>query len=123
MINKLNDIVWCKLGASSIDGVGVFAIRDIPKGQKLYCEGREDITLIQSDNLEQLLPEIKEIILQRWPLAEKGDYFFNPNDDARLLSFINHSNDPNYNVDNDTALKDIKKGEEITEYYGYGKFK
>lgn len=31
----LNKTVWCKLGPSKIHGVGVFAIRDILKGQKL----------------------------------------------------------------------------------------
>lgn len=39
----------------------------------------------------------------------------NPNDDADLQSFMNHSETPN--SDGDRTLKRIKKGEEITENY------
>ena len=118
----LNDEVWCTLAPSPIDGVGVFAIRDIPKGQKMYCEVKGDIMSYHPKELENLLPEIKEIVMQRYPIAETAG-FFSPNDDVRLLSFMNHSKKPNYDKFNDVALRDIKKGEEIVEYYGYGEFK
>lgn len=36
-INELNITVKCKLGLSFIHGIGVFAMRDIQKGQKCYC--------------------------------------------------------------------------------------
>lgn len=113
MTEELNNTVWCTLGPSKIHGVGVFAIRDIPTGQKTYCvEGKS--RLLPPSNLEGVLPEIKEIILQRWPYADVQP-FLSPNDDVRLVSFMNHSYDPNWR--HDTALRDIKKGEEITEDY------
>ena len=56
-------------------------------------------------------------VSQRWPLSENGFPFQSPNDDARLLCFMNHSDKPNYDKYTDTALKDIAKGQEITEDY------
>ena len=116
----LNSTVWCTIAPSSVHGVGVFAIRDIPKGQKLNCQNlsRMGILRIIPSEFEKLLPEIKKMITQRWPIVTTTGYFQSPNDDAHLLSFMNHSEIPNYDKINDTALKDIKKGEEIFEDYG-----
>ena len=36
-IDFLNKTVKCKLGISKIHNIGVFAIRNIEKGEKLYC--------------------------------------------------------------------------------------
>ena len=112
----LNATVWCKIGVSPIHGVGVFAIRDIPKGQRMYCQSAGGKLLF--DPLDGVLPEIKQLILSRWPYpAERG--YLNPNDDARLVSFMNHSQEYNYDWHTDTALKDIHTGQEVTEDYGY----
>lgn len=118
-IEKLNSQVKCTLAPSKIHGIGVFALRDIKKGEKLHC-----ISLVRKsyeldeDGLSRLLPEVRKIILQRWPLARLGNRFVCPNDDARLISFMNHAEDPNYDLYSDLAFRDIKKGEEITEHYG-----
>ena len=113
---NLNNEVWCKTGVSSVAGVGVIAIRDIPKGQRMFCNSWERKLLYKMP--DDLLPEIREIILERWPYAREN-YYVSPNDDARLLSFMNHSTCPNYDKYTDTALRDITKGEEIFEDYGY----
>ena len=57
------------------------------------------------------------LLEQRWCLALKGEVFQSPNNDARLISFMNHSDTPNYDKVNDTALRDLKEGEEVTENY------
>ena len=68
---------------------------------------------------EDTLPEIRKLILERYPLAEKELHIYaHPNDDARLISFMNHSDNPNYDNETDTTLREIKKGEEVTEDYG-----
>ena len=112
----MNNEVWCKLAPSPIDGIGVFALRDIPKGQKMYCVSSR--CRLRYDPIDDLLPEIKALILQRWPYARTQGYL-SPNDDANLLSFMNHSKEPNYNPETDTALRDIPAGSEILEDYGY----
>lgn len=118
MIDDLNKTVWCKLAPSKVHGIGVFAIRDIPKGQKLYLDLETTAKPIQCNDFTGLHPAILELIKQRWPLAFEGEWFGNPNNDARHISFMNHSADPNYDHHNDCALRDIKEGEEVFEDYG-----
>ena len=110
---ELNKTVWAKVGVSKVDGVGVIAIRDIPKGQKLYLTDKTDGWFTGS--LIGVHPAIEKIILQRWPLTHMP--FQSPNADARLTSFLNHSPKPNYDFKTDRAVRDIKEGEEITECY------
>lgn len=118
-IKKLNDTVWCKLAPSKVHGIGVFAIRDIVKGQRMHCKdwygGRENELSVNS--FEGLHPAILELINQRWPLALKHEYFVSPNHDAHLVSFMNHSFEPNYHKFDDYALRYIQAGEEIFEDY------
>ena len=118
-IAELNSEVRCKLGASPIHGVGVFAIFDIRQGERCYCRPNmiPRFYNIPFGSLSKLFPEVKELVLQRWASVVNGSIFCNPNDDAHLLMFINHSTNPNYDVVSDTAFKDIKKGEELYEDY------
>lgn len=118
-ILELNNEVKCTIGVSKIHGVGVIALRDIYQGDKCYIRPRIVPTFytVPYSSFKKLFPEIRDLILARWPSVVNGSLFKSPNDDVGLLSFCNHSNDPNYNVITDTALRDIKKGEEITEDY------
>jgi len=118
MIDELNEQVKCKLAPSKIHGVGVFAIRDIKEGEKMYCIGMvHKWYRIPYYEFQRLRPEIQELIIQRWPVARQNTPFLHPHSEAWLLSFMNHSDDPNYDKFNDTALKDIKAKEEVTENY------
>lgn len=118
-ITELNCTVKARLAPSKIHGVGVFAIMDIAKGQKAYCIPRIERKWfnIPYGSLTKLLPEIRGLVLERWPSIINGSMFQSPNDDAWLILFMNHSEEPNYDPKTDTTLKDIKKGEEITEDY------
>ena len=121
IIEKLNNTVYAKLESSDIQGVGVFAIRDIPKGQEITDININNIRkakpiVIKVEDFSKILPEVRELILDRM-LFERGEYFtfFSPNVDACLRSFMNNAEDAN--SDGVVALRDIKKGEEITENY------
>lgn len=118
-INELNTEVRCKLAASPVHGVGVFTIRDIKKGERLYCTPNliPKFYNIPFGSLNKLFPEVRELVLSRWASVVNGSIFQSPNDDAGLLFFCNHSTEPNYAVVTDTALKDISKGEEVLEDY------
>lgn len=111
----LNDIVKLKLAPSSIHGVGVVAMRDIKKGEKLYT----DIIPHQFDvpyaKFKKLDKEIVDVLLGHFPLITEGSHFLYPV--TKFSAYLNHSNTPNYDAVNDVALSDIKKGEEITEDY------
>ena len=113
---EINKTVLATIRPSKIAGVGVFAVQDIKKGQKVFIRW-QPMGLIQT-TLSKLLPDIRKIIEGRWPPARDGYPFIHPHEDANLLSFMNHSSDANYDDKNDIALRDIKKGEEITENYG-----
>lgn len=122
---ELKRTVKCKLAPSKIHGVGVVAIRDIKKGERVYVALTEKPTWynISHSNLkkhfvyENGYPEIYDLIMDRWPQVVNGAPFISPNYDARLMSFTNHSDTPNYDPDTDTALEDIKAGDEITQDY------
>lgn len=117
-IKELNDQVKCTVRPSSVHGVGVFAIRDIKKGEKLYCQGNPNTRwyAIPYDLFDQLHPDVRELIEQRWPKVKEGSLFQSPNDDARLQSFMNHGGEDS-NYLNDIALRDIAKGDEVLEDY------
>ena len=118
-IIELNNEVRCRIASSAIHGVGVFAMRDIQGGERCYCTPNviPKFYTIPYGSLSKLLPEIRGLIIDRWASVVNGSIFQSPNDDAGLLFFINHSENENYDVVNDTATRDIKCGEEILEDY------
>lgn len=118
-IRELNEEVRCHLKPSPIHGIGVFALRDIKKGERCYCFPNQFRKWynVPYEKLDELRPEIKAIILDRWPSIINKSMFQSPNDDVWLASFINHSDHFNYDQPSDLALRDITAGEEITENY------
>lgn len=119
-ITKLMTEIRCKMASSPLHGVGVFALRDVRKGERLYIvPGSLDriFYTVSWANLTKLFPEQRALILDRWPSIINGSYFLHPNDEVWLASWINHQDDFNYDQASDMAVKDIKRGEEITESY------
>lgn len=114
---------------SKIHGSGVFAAKDIPKGTKVIEYVGEKISKKEAEKRcdEQFErgqdPNNDEGHVYIFDLDKKYDVDGNfPWNVARL---INHSCDPNCETDDEDgflwtiAIKDIKKGEEITYNYGY----
>lgn len=118
-IKELNSTVKCSIRPSKIAGVGVFALRDIKQGEKLYLLPGDYPRwfAVPYERFNEIRPEVREVILARWPSVVLGSMFRSPNDDCLLASFVNHSDNPNYDQKTDSALRDIAKGEEITEDY------
>lgn len=114
-IKLLNEIVKIKLAPSPIHGVGVFALRDMKKGERVYA----DITLNAFDlpykRFSELRPEVSETLLNYWGNIINGSHFLYPV--TKMSGYINHSDNPNFDMTNDVLSKDVKKGEEITEDY------
>lgn len=119
---------YASIRESSIHHKGVFATKDIPKGTKIIEYVGEKVTKEESKKREQqTLEESKKDITKGavyiFELDEEHDIDGNVSwNDAR---FINHSCDPNCEVDIIEgriwiiALKDIKKDEELSYDYGY----
>ena len=123
-IDYLNNTVWCKIAPSG-NGVGLFAIRDIPKGLLLTSYSIHEGTQISLgrmaipiNNFHMIHPAIRSLILDRNLFREEQEifYFYSPNFEQNLRTFINHSDTPNSHR-GIYSLRDISEGEEITQNY------
>ena len=110
-------LVKTKLEKSEINGVGLFADENIPKGVKVDMNADQlgiiRFTKEQWKEMEKSLsPESFRQIKMRTYKNRADDLYWKNLDDT---SFINHSINPNieFRGDFDVALRDIKKGEEI----------
>jgi SET domain-containing protein len=117
IVEYINNTVFCKLGASPIHNVGVFAIRDIPKGTALtdYYGGEFKSYSISEKEFESIRPEIIDLIKQQTIFEPNMYRFDSPNSHQILEVFMNHSSEPN--SDGKTATRDIKAGEEVIKDY------
>jgi len=114
-INELNSIVKATIGVSRIEGVGVIALTNIQKGDKIYADKLPQVYSVPYGSFNKLFPYVRKEILKRWPRVSLGERFIYP--DARLVSFMNFSFHPNYDAETDCAIMDIEKGQEIFEDY------
>lgn len=114
-VKLLNEIVKVKLAPSAIHGVGVFAIRDCKKGEKLYTDAVPHVFDVPYSMFNKLRPEIRDILLGNFPLIMDGSHFIYPT--TKMSAYLNHSDTPNYDAKEDKCLRNIKEGEEITEDY------
>lgn len=119
VVHYINNTVWATLKPSKINGIGVFAIRDIPKGTRITdysVHNIRDIKIftLKEEEFEKIHTEIRELILDRAVFGSPM-VFYSPNYEQTLQSFMNHSEDNN--SDGEIAIRDIKQGEEITENY------
>jgi SET domain-containing protein len=118
-IDYLNSTVWATLAKSPIHNVGVFAIRDIPKGTPItdYADHTKNNinNVLTPEELNRLIPEVRNLILDRTMFTKGKLEFYSPNCDAHLQSWMNHSDTPN--TTGKETLRHIKKGEELTENF------
>ena len=126
-INDLKTKVFCRIGASKIQGVGVIAVRPIPKGINPMQEDRpcvfETCTRAAIESA-QLPKSIMQLVVDLCP--ENDGVFDIPNhilNSCGVAWFLNHSKTPNMEErDGDFfTLREIAEGEELTVNYGtYG---
>ncbi len=114
-IDALNMYVKTYVAPSKIAGVGVFALRDIGKGQRIYANIMTKVYSLPYKEFRNLFPEVREKLLERWPQVVNGSQFMFP--ETKIVAFMNHQEDCNYDAVNDVMLKDVKVDEEITENY------
>lgn len=115
--------------ASKIHNKGVYATKEIPKGTYIIEYKGEKITKEEAERrLDETLKRHKKN-----PEENAAVYIFELNDEYDLdgdipdndAKYINHSCDPNcdFEIKEDRiwlyAIKDIKKGEELTYNYGF----
>jgi hypothetical protein len=126
VITHLTNSVKTKIGVSSIDGVGVFAIRDIKEYEEVFpiWNYESGIYLIPNDRLDEIPNEVVDL-LDKYFINDECGYkvirlFKGFNFTFHGFSYCN-SAWPDTNRVNITnagiAMRDIKSGEEILEWY------
>lgn len=117
--------VWCRLGVTR-HGVGLVAIRDIPKGVNPFknCDPHGNVLEVPEKELEEsAAPEEAKQLVRDFCALQDGTYFV-PDygiDAIDKSYFLNHSNTPNM-VTRDkgevfVTARAVKKGEELTANY------
>jgi len=125
-LDDLRRNIYCRLQPSRVHGIGIFAIRDIPKGTDPFPGCR--VARWRAVSLKKLLadsaiPEdVKKFALAIYPVRGKTLYVPDHSLNAIDVSyFLNHSGRPNVAARADgnrfAALRDIKKDEELFSDY------
>ena len=124
MKNRLDqmphDGVYARLQPSRIHGVGVFAIRAIPKGTYIFPEDDDELVWIDQESLANLSHEERRLY-DDFCIIRDNQYGC-PRSFNKLTPawYLNESSTPNLAADRDYrfyALRDIEKGEELTVDY------
>jgi SET domain-containing protein len=127
ILNNLKN-TYCRLQPSKIEGVGVFAVRDIPKGKDPFL----GITNAKWCKFE--LSEFKKIdknilkMVDDFFVIEKNGTVYIPENGLNGIDvsfFVNNSKNPNLKIVGDgkndalnfKTIKKIKKGEELMVSY------
>jgi len=134
---------YCRLGVSSIAGIGVIAIQDIPAGTNpfVYPDDKKaleyKVVYITEDELADL-PDTVQKLVKDFIIKNGDDMYAIPENGMNALDitfYMNHSKTPNVEIVFDTtckyttyrALRRIKEGEELTidyrVYYRYAQGK
>ena len=126
LIKNLKNQTYCRIKPDSFGGVGVFAIRDIPKGVNPFILGTGVCPIktvdIPDRYVKQMHPEIQKMITDfyfmendNWGIPKHG---LNAND---ISFYMNTSKIPNMRIINDLkcsmvifkTMRDIRAGEEL----------
>jgi SET domain-containing protein len=126
LLNELAGNTWVMLKPSLIEGIGVFAIRDIPKGCRNMFGNPDDAGdwINVSKNEIETLPLHAQFLVGNYCLYDEENYFV-PAQGFKKIDislFLNHSDEPNIiSVDEGDyfeTTRDIKEGEELVIDYG-----
>ncbi len=124
LLKQLQSQTYVMIKSSPLHGIGVFAIRDIPKGTKdIFSEGFGDWIKVSKVEVDAL-PQHSKDLIENHCLFDEDNYFI-PEYGFKLVDlviYLNHAETPNVVSLNDgayfEALMDIKAGEELLVDYG-----
>jgi SET domain-containing protein len=118
LLKHLQTEVYCRLGISPVHGIGVFAIRDIPKGAKpLHSLLKIKEFSFSKKEINKLPSSVKKEV-RMFCYYDKDEYLI-PSIGLNAMNmafYMNHSKTPNvkYLKNNDiVALRKIKANEEL----------
>jgi SET domain-containing protein len=116
-----HDNAYTRLGISKIQGIGVFAIRDIPNNKKIFAGETSKLIWFSKKKVDQLEPALRRLY-EDFCILE-GDKYGAP-DNFNNISigwFLNHSaKTPNVRCNRNcdyVSTRKIKAGEELSVDY------
>lgn len=130
LLDNLKKQTYCRISRSKVAGVGVIAIKDIPKdvnpfvysGNKICGANSKSYNITQQD-MSNLPQETQRLIKDFFAKEDDGSYEVVKDglNSLNITSYMNHSKNPNMGVYeikqcNYTifkSLRKIKKGEEL----------
>ena len=124
LLKELASSTYVMIKPSPLHGIGVFAIRDIPKGTKnIFSKGVGDWIKVSKEEVDAFPQHSKDLIENHCLFDE--DFYFIPDYGFKLVDlviYLNHSETPNVISLNDgeefEAIRDIANGEELLVDYG-----
>ncbi len=124
LLNELHHSTFAMIQPSTIHGIGVFAIRDIPTGTKNIFSKESGEWIKVSRAEVDALPLHSRNLVETHCLFD-DDHYYLPDYGFKKLDiviFLNHSDHPNIISVNDgvyfEAIRDIPCGEELLIDYG-----
>jgi len=126
LLQELAGNTWVMLKPSPIEGIGVFALRHIPKGCRDMFGKPDDAGdwITVSKNEIETLPAHAQFLVGNYCLYDEENYFVPAHGFKKIdiSLFLNHSDQPNIISVNDgdyfETTRDIKEGEELVIDYG-----
>ena len=124
LLHELKHDTWVMMKPSPIHGNGVFALREIPKGQRgIFSKNIGDWIKVERSEVEAL-PQHSIDLVENFCLYDE-EYYYIPDYGFKVMdivNFLNHSETPNIKSINDgedfEALCTIHAGEELFIDYG-----
>ncbi len=123
LLKELQEDIYVMLKPSAVHGIGVFAIRHIPKGcRSIFSQHKNDWIQLAISDVEQL-PEHSRNLVETYCLFDE-DHYYVPDYGFKIMdmvNYINHSSTPNIQSINDgeffEALCDIPVDTELLVNY------
>lgn len=124
LLSELRNDTYVIIKPSPLHGIGVFALRTIPKGQRgLFSKNIGEWIPISKKEVKEL-PQYSIDLVEKYCLYD-GENYFIPDYGFKvmdLVNFLNHSDTPNVISINDgedfETIIEIAAGEELLIDYG-----
>ncbi len=124
LLSELKHNTYIRLLPSTIHGIGVFAIQDIPKGcRDMFMDEEGDWIKLTFKEVNEL-PDHSKKLVENFCLFDETDYFV-PAEGFKKMDlslYLNHSDQPNLtSIDEGRYFETtrvIKSGEELFIDYG-----
>jgi SET domain-containing protein len=124
LLKDLHQDTYVMIKPSPLHGIGVFAIRDIPKGTRnLFSQGVGEWIKLTIAEVEAMPKHSRDLVENHCLFDE--DYYYVPDYGFKLVDlvvYLNHSDTPNVISINEgeyfEATRDIAAGEELLLDYG-----